>query len=279
MPELPEVEHVRRVLERIAVGHTITRAEAARDHIVFEDRSPQWVTKRLRHRRVQAAHRHGKYAWLELDEGPSVILHLGMTGTVRYPGDRPLLLASSPAEEDQSWPPRFTKLVMTFDDDVEVAVTNARRLGRILFRDDPRAEDPIGKLGFDALTELPTVSDFAALLERRGRAVVKSLLLDQSFAAGVGNWIADEVLYQARIDPRRPVASLTEDEAKRMRRAIGHITTKAVEADARKDALPRTWLFHRRWGRKPNARTARGEKIEHLVIGGRSTAWVPTRQT
>ncbi|MCA9609923.1 MAG: hypothetical protein KC619_30210, partial [Myxococcales bacterium] len=160
----------------------------------------------------------------------------------------------------------------------ELAFTNARRLGRVLFREAPREEAPIGKLGFDPLTDLPSPAAFAQLLARRKRAVLKALLLDQGFSAGVGNWIADEVLYQAGLDPRRRVESLSAAETKRLRAKLKHVIDTAVRVDARKDAFPKRWLFHHRWGKDAEARTAEGERIEHLEIGGRTTAWVPSRQ-
>ena len=107
---------------------------------------------------------------------------------------------------------------------------------------------------------------------------MKSLLLDQSFAAGVGNWIADEVLYQAGIDPRRRAPSLTDAEARRLRTRLAAIVTRAVDANADDARYPRSWLFHRRWGKHADARTTRGDRIEHLTIGGRTTAWVPAAQ-
>jgi formamidopyrimidine-DNA glycosylase len=107
---------------------------------------------------------------------------------------------------------------------------------------------------------------------------MKAVLLDQSFAAGVGNWIADEVLYQARIDPRRLGRSLSDAEGRRLRATLRSVLRTAVRARADSDRFPRTWLFHHRWGRNAEAVTARGEKIRHLTIGGRTTAWVPAVQ-
>ncbi len=107
---------------------------------------------------------------------------------------------------------------------------------------------------------------------------MKAVLLDQKFAAGVGNWIADEVLYQAKIDPRKYAHELTDDEARRVRTCLKRIITKAVDVNAEKARFPRTWLFHHRWGKNSDAKTARGEKIEHMTVGGRTTAWVPDRQ-
>ena len=106
---------------------------------------------------------------------------------------------------------------------------------------------------------------------------MKSVLLDQSFAAGVGNWIADEVLFQARLDPRRRANTLTRSEIGILRNALKRVVTKAVAVDADKTRFPRTWLFHQRWGKPSDARIG-GEPIEFLTLGGRTTAWVPTRQ-
>jgi formamidopyrimidine-DNA glycosylase len=104
------------------------------------------------------------------------------------------------------------------------------------------------------------------------------LLLDQSFAAGVGNWVADEVLYQARIDPRRRACELGADEVRALRRELRAVIQRAVAVDADKDRFPRTWLFHVRWGKNKNAQTADGYRIEHITVGGRTTAYVPQVQ-
>src|SRR5207249_1647043 len=121
---------------------------------------------------------------------------------------------------------------------------------------DPRAEPPISELGFDALWGLPPPARFAELLAERS-APIKAVLLDQSFAAGVGNWIADEVLYQARIAPSRRTRTLSRDEAARLRKALRSVLAVAVAAKADGDRFPRTWLFHHRWDRNAGAVTAR----------------------
>ena len=156
-------------------------------------------------------------------------------------------------------------------------MTNKPRRGRIRLRQDPEAEPPISRLGFDPLLDLPGPREFAALVD--GRTItLKGLLLDQGFAAGVGNWIADEVLFQARLDPRRRANSLEPEEIRRMRVKLGHVIRTAVRVDAEKSRFPRTWLFHRRWGKDASARTTAGHRIEHLTLSGRTTAWVPAVQ-
>lgn len=285
MPELPEVEHTRAMIERVAGGRVITRVRTAKDSIVMPD-GPTRVAHALRRKRVVRVERHGKLAWLVLEGGsqtpgessrarvPDLAFHLGMSGAWRFPEDAPLVLSSSPKEVDRSWPPRFWKIELTLDDGARLAMIDPRRLGRLWLRDGARAFAPAG---FDALLELPSASAFAARVAGR-RGAVKGLLLDQGFAAGVGNWIADEVLYQAGLDPRRDVRSLSPEEIERMRRTLKAVIRKAVKVDARKDRFPRSWLFHARWGKAVDARTHDGERIEHITVAGRTTAWVPSRQ-
>ena len=277
MPELPEVERGRRILERVAVGRRFTAVRCDRDAIVFDGVSPAAVERALRKALVTAARRYGKHLWLELDRRPWPLFHFGMTGAFRTPDEGPLPLASSRRQPDLEWPPRFTKIHLVLEDGGELAMTNARRLGRIRLRDDPEAEPPVSRLGFDPLLDPPSRHDFAALLRRR-RATLKGLLLDQSFAAGVGNWIADEVLYQAALDPRRRALDLSVAEAGRLIDRLRSVVRTAVAVDADKTRFPATWLFHHRWGRAEGATTARGEVVEFLHVAGRTTAWVPSRQ-
>ena len=264
MPELPEVERGRKVAELVALGRTIARVRCADDRIVFCDQAPRTVATRLRGRTVTAACRHGKQLWLEFDEGPALLLHFGMTGAVH---------GYTSSEER----PRFWKIELEFENGHRLAMPDPRRFGRIRLRDDPRNAPPISLLGFDPLLDPPTPRRFKELVGRRSISI-KGLLLDQSFCAGVGNWIADEILYQSGVAPQRPARSLTDDELKAVRRWLVSIIRKAVSVDSVSERFPRTWLFHHRWGRPEDALTARGESIEISTIAGRTTAWVPEVQ-
>jgi formamidopyrimidine-DNA glycosylase len=278
MPELPEAEAARRLAERLAVGRRITDVWCAVDPIVFERVSGRRFRAALVGRRVVGAHRHGKHTWLALDGRPWPCFHFGMSGGLhapRAPGVR--LVSHARREPDGDWPPRFTKFRLMFEDGGELAIADARRLGRIRLRDDPASEPPISLLGFDALLAVPPARELIAALASRS-APIKAVLLDQSFSAGVGNWIADEVLFQARIDPRRQARSLSAAEVSRLRAAIRHVVSTAVRLGSDSDRYPRTWLFHYRWGKDASATTARGQTIRHDTIGGRTTAWVPAVQ-
>jgi formamidopyrimidine-DNA glycosylase len=280
MPELPEVEAARRAAQMVAKGRRIVEAHVADDPIVFEGVAPARIRRALVGRRVEAVRRHGKHLWLELDRRPWPCLHFGMTGGIHLPSGRAVRLVSDGRVHRPDWPPRFTKLHLRFAGGGELALADGRRLGRIRLRRDPATEPPISTLGFDTLHELPTASRLHALLRERS-APIKAVLLDQSFAAGIGNWIADEVLYQAGIAPKRRARTLSAAEAGRLRAKIRSVIGLAVRAGSDSDRYPRWWLFHRRWGHRrggPPATTARGEHIRHETVGGRTTAWVPTVQ-
>ena len=278
MPELPEVEFARKLIDDRLVGHRIAHVWVADDPIVLEGVPPAVFASALTGATVEAASRRGKHLWLELDHRPWPTFHFGMTGAFRVAGVPPLQLESSAKAQPLDWPPKFTKLRLRMDDGTEVAMTNARRLGRIRLRQDPRSEPPIANLGLDPLVDRCSAAAVGKRLAKRSVAV-KVVLLDQSAFAGVGNWIADEVLYQAKIDPRRPACDLDAGEVKRLAAKIRAVIRTAVSVDARKDRFPKAWLFHQRWGKNTDARTRRGAPIEFITVAGRTTAWVPSEQS
>ena len=263
MPELPEVETVRRRLEKALRGRRFAHVQVVDDPLVYDAVTATAFARALRGRRVVAARRKGKHLWLELDRRPWPLFHFGMTGWIHV--DR--------GGEDR----RFTKLVLETDDGTRAVYTDPRRFGRIRLQDDPPAERPVAELGFDPLEGVPAPRDLHAALARR-HAPLKAVLLDQGVFAGVGNWVADEVLFQAGLRPQRPASSLSVAEVGALRRALLRIVQKAVAVGADDARFPASWLFHHRWGRRSDAYTSRGDRIVHETIGGRTTAWVPKRQ-
>ena len=223
-----------------------------------------------------------------------------MTGGVHVPQRPSVRLKSSRGAPPPGWPPRFVKLRLTFDDGGELAIADGRRLGRIRLRHDPRREPPLTGLGFDALRELPPPARFHELLTARA-SPIKAVLLDQSFAAGVGNWIADEVLYQARIAPNRPARSLRRQESARLRSPPPRSPLDGRARPRRQRPLPQDLAlppplgprparpnFHRRASplgddRRPHHRLGpitaeigghRRDSLRRFLNGGASPAWV-----
>lgn len=264
MPELPEVETSRREVLRASRGRLIRHVETIEDRIVYQGVEPRAVAKALAGRRILDLHRRGKHLWMELDKRPWPLFHFGMTGWLhvyRQEADRP----------------RFWKIEIVLDNGMRVALRDPRRLGRIRLRQDPLSEEPISRLGFDPLHNMAGLDFFGAEIGRR-KAPIKAILLDQSFSAGVGNWIADEVLYQSRIDPRRRGHQLSEKEIKSLRDKMISVIAHAVKVGSDDAKFPKDWLFHYRWGKAKGAKDGRGREIRFGSVGGRTTAWVPAVQ-
>jgi formamidopyrimidine-DNA glycosylase len=264
MPELPEVENARRRASRVLLGRRIARVATVEDRIVYAGVRPRDFAAALSGRRVERVGRKGKHLWLELDRRPWPLFHFGMTGSFE--------IYAQGRER-----PRFWKVELTTEEGVCLAMPDPRRFGRIRLQQEPERESPLRDLGFDPLLALPKAEALGAMLARR-RAPIKAVLLDQRVFAGVGNWIADEVLFQAGIRPHRPAADLKPREVRRLRSRLRAIVTRAVAVGADSDRFPRAWLFHHRWGKEEGAKTAHAERIVHETIGGRTTAWVPSRQ-
>jgi formamidopyrimidine-DNA glycosylase len=281
MPELPEVETVCRVMRHALQGKRITRVEVVADPIVFSGLAPRAIEKALLRRTVRAVGRHGKFFWLTLDgDAPTLFGHLGMSGWIRAIG-KPETRLQGHGEapfDDPKGRPRFLKLGLRAHDGSEIVLTDPRRLGRVWLGSSPAAEPRLKRLGPDAFDALPSASQLRALLARRSLPI-KAVLLDQGALAGIGNWVADEVLYQSRIAPKRSAASLTDAEVAALRRAIRAVLTRAVEVGAEHHRFPKSWLFPHRWGGSRGSASIAGQPIVREEVGGRTTAWVPSRQS
>lgn len=263
MPELPEVESARLQLQKAARGKLISAVDVKPDHLVFRYDSPAKLSRALTGRRVVGTGRRGKHFWAVLDKTPWPAFHFGMSGSLhvyRRIEDRPI-----------HW-----KMEWVLSDGTRLAWNDPRRFGRILLMEDPASHPTLSKLGFDVLVDLPSLSNFRKLLRARKRNL-KAILLDQTYFAGVGNWIADEVLYQAALSPRRLTTELSDEEIKTLRHQLKSVVQKAVSVNAESDLFPKRWLFHHRWSTRTK-RLPNGESMIRETIAGRTTAWIPEVQ-
>ncbi|KAJ3169843.1 hypothetical protein HDU88_000483 [Geranomyces variabilis] len=281
MPELPEVERARKLIHEAFVGQNISAVTTLVDDIVYSE-CTNVDFEGLNGRTLVDTGRRGKVFYLLMDVGPHPVLHLGMTGSVRIKGEAGLEYKDFSTAGDD-WPPKYTKFVLTFaPSGRELAFTDPRRLARIrLVGGDPLLERPINELGFDPSINMPELDAFAASLSSR-KCPIKALLLDQKFSAGVGNWVADEVLYQAKIHPGTFAAALTDEEVAALHRELHNVIATAVAVNADSAKFPEGWLFHQRWGKGRTATRAGtmpdGSAIVFVTVGGRTSAVVPSRQ-
>ncbi|NND03362.1 MAG: bifunctional DNA-formamidopyrimidine glycosylase/DNA-(apurinic or apyrimidinic site) lyase [Acidimicrobiia bacterium] len=212
MPELPEVESTRLALVPDLEGKVITRVDVARDRMVRRQENPADFAARLSGRRIVRLWRHGKFLMADVGDfadDPEYIwvTHLGMSGRIQV----------ATAEEHVV---KHTNVLVELNDGTQFRFVDPRTFGFVAaWTPEELAATSIGRLGPDALTDLPRSSSLAAALAGRS-APIKALLLDQNVIAGVGNIYADESLHRAGISPHREGGSLTGDELKRLRRGI-----------------------------------------------------------
>lgn len=279
MPELPEVETVRRIFDRVLTGRKLSEVEVAPDEIVLQGVPSEVVAAHLGGRIVTGTGRKGKYWWIELDEKPMLFGHLGMAGWVREIGADTIRLrehGQAPLDEP-SGRPKFLKLRLRTDEGREAVMTDGRRLARLWLGASPEEDPRVSALGPDSWTELPAADDLHRMLVKR-KAPLKAILLDQKVFAGVGNWIADEAMYHASLAPGRLGTSLSLPEVEVLREKLWQIVDLAVSVGANSEQFPESWMFHHRWGGGKGVDLIEGEAIRRDTIGGRTTAWVPTRQ-
>jgi formamidopyrimidine-DNA glycosylase len=270
MPELPEVETARRLIADLGLGRRIADVDDA-DTFVCRPHSPGELRAALTGRTLTAAHRRGKAMWCDTsggdgpDDGPTLGIHLGMSGRiVVVAADGWVAEGGDPPGRDAQ--PRkavWDRFTLEFADGGRLSLFDKRRLGRIQLNPD------IDALGPDA--GAVTQADFRALITA-GTIAVKARLLDQSRLAGVGNLLADEVLWQAKVPPATSVSRLQRKDADRLYRALRSVLASAA---ARGGAHTGDVIAARR----PGGTCPRcGHEMVHGTVGGRSTWWCSREQ-
>ena len=262
MPEILEVEAARSLIEARALGRAISGVEAPDAWYLKRGLTPRGVRRALPGRRLSAARRRGKLLLIDTDAGtgPTVGLHLGMSGRVIIDGEAagdPLVYASN--REVTQWH-RFT---LEFEDGGQLAMRDPRRLGAVELDPD---EDRLGVDAYDL-----TLPELRAVVSR-SRAPLKAVLMDQARIAGLGNLLVDETLWRAGLGPARPAMSLDAREQVRLRRAIG--TTLRV--------LGRRGGSHTgdlMASRVPGGHCPKdGAPLQRRTVGGRTTYSCPVHQ-
>ena len=217
-------------------------------------------------------------------------MHFGMTGWV-YLRHTPTAYSRRATKEDyplKDWPPKAWKFALTTDgpEPVEAAFVDTRRFARIRLIDCPdgdiRSVEPLSLNGPDPVIDKSTVTE-EWLRERLAKraAPIKAILLDQAFLSGVGNWVADEVLYHAGIHPEQRADTLPPDRVAKLHAALRMVTQTAVDLLADSTKFPDDWLMRYRWdkGKKDAVnKTADGSRITFVTVGGRTSAVVESRQ-
>ncbi len=258
MPELPEVEVYRRFFDEHATGRAVRSVDVP-DPAIVRNASPEDLRQALAGRTFEEPRRRGKWLLCPVG-GPVLLFHFGMTGDLVWSGDEP--------ERH-----RHDRLVIVLEDG-ELRYRNLRRLGGVwLARDHGELQASLADLGPDAL-EVDRAEFLVRLSRRRGG--VKAALMDQSFVAGVGNLLADEILWQARLHPRRRIEDLDAAGRSLLHRTMHRVLRTAVERFDYLETRTR-WLNHVRGlpgARCPRCRTP----LARETVAGRTTYLCPVCQ-
>ena len=271
MPELPEVETARKLIAERALNRTIVAVDDT-DSYVCRPHAPGQIRDALLGRQLIAAHRRGKTMWCETsgldgsaENGPDLGLHLGMAGriVVESPGLETAWGGEPFRRDAQPARAQWDRFRLDFADGGSLVLFDKRRLSRVWLNPG------LAALGPDAGTV--SEAEFRDLV-RRGTVAVKARLLDQSMLAGVGNLLADEVLWQARISPQAPAGSLSRPAVNRLYQSLraalesaevngGVHTGEVIAARRRGGVCPRC-----------------GAPMRQGVVGGRTTWWCSREQ-
>ena len=275
MPELPEVETIRRGLAAKLEGRRLARVELRRPDLRIP--FPPDFAARLVGRRVEHVGRRAKYLVVHLDDGTVLIAHLGMSGR--------MLVAPAPAPE----PGPHDHVLIETDDGTAVTYQDHRRFGLMTLCDEESlaAHPLLRDLGPEPLGNDFNGPRLSAALAGR-RTPIKAALLDQKVVAGIGNIYACEALYRARISPRRLARSVAGARAERLVVAVRAVLEDAiaaggsslrdyVQADGELGYFQHAWAVYGREG-EPCPDCACGAAVRRIAQGGRSTFYCPARQ-
>lgn len=244
--------------------------------------------------------RKGKQLWIELgsekvptekeEDKLALLLHFGMTGSIVIQNEKIPCYKAFHVVENETWPPKFAKLELILNDDentskepIRVVLCDPRRLGYIKLRINPRNTSPIQSLAYDPLNEvLPPITVLKEQFFKKSQTNIKTLLLNQEKVfCGIGNYLADEILYQSKIHPLTVASEINEAGTTMMIEKMKYILQTAVDCNADYEDFPKDWIFHYRWEKgKPEGirHMPNGNPITYETINGRTTAIVLKEQ-
>ncbi|CZS96623.1 related to formamidopyrimidine-DNA glycosylase [Rhynchosporium graminicola] len=292
MPEIAEVARIVSYIKKSLVGKTLSVVKAQEDANVFGKvgTSAAEFQKSLTGKKVLGAGQQGKYFWMIMSSPPHPVFHFGMTGWFHIRGKHTAYYRPKETEkaEEEVWPPKFWKFSVETDSDpkVEAAFTDPRRFARIRLVDcdgkDIRKTSPLKENGPDPVIDKEVLTE-DWLLEKMGKrhVPVKAFMLDQANISGIGNWVGDEIMYQAKLHPEQYTDTFSANQVKQLHVSMRYVCQTAVDALADSSKFPEDWLFKHRWGKgKKDAATTlpNGAKITFLTVGGRTSCVVPSVQ-
>ena len=269
MPELPEVENIRRELDLSVAGKEIEACKVLRSSVIRNTEACYFEAV-MRSNAIERFERRGKYLLGAMRTGHMLVVHLGMTGQLYL------------SESNQQLK-KHTHIIWFLKDQQEMRFTDVRRFGGVYLLDsgDPASIPGLRTMGPEPLAEDFTLTDFQMLFKKKKSGAIKRWLLDQSFIAGIGNIYADESLFAARIHPERSIHTLTKDEVDRLYSAIRDVLNQAIEqggssisdyinARGQKGGFQES---HKVYGKKDVPCSVCGQPLRGCKVAGRTTTY------
>ncbi|WJI09982.1 Fpg/Nei family DNA glycosylase [Methanobacterium sp. CWC-01] len=257
MPELPSVEIFKRYFDQHALNQVIKKVEVCSPELVV-DVNPRKLEISLEGQEFVSSRRYGKYLFSRLDNDFYLIMHFGMTGYLYY------------FQEKSS---KYVRLLVSFQNGSHLAFDDARKFGKLGLTSDPEEFIARKGLGEDALEiEFKT---FQELFKNR-RGMIKPLLLNQNFIAGIGNLYADEILYQCGLHPETHADQLGKTDLHTLYYQMRRVLEKAIQYQDSPRDFPDSYLLSHRY---PGGECPEGGALEVKKVGGRTTYYCPERQT
>lgn len=293
MPEIAEVARTVHYVKKLLVGKTISKVVATDDNNVFGKvgTSAAEFQKHMTGKKVVDAGQQGKYFWMIMSSPPHPVMHFGMSGWLKFKDEHTYYYQPKSGEEQEPWPPKFMKFLLETkpengQEKVEAAFVDMRRFARVRLVDCDASQirhvTPLKENGPDPVIDKDIVT--VAWLKEKCNAKkvpIKAMLLDQANISGIGNWVGDEIMYNAKMHPEQYANTLSDEQINQLHKSIHYVCSTAVDLLAESDKFPDDWLFKHRWGKgKKNASNTlpNGEKIAFLTVGGRTSAVVPSIQ-
>jgi formamidopyrimidine-DNA glycosylase len=263
MPELGEVEWERRKWNP-GVGAKILRVHLHASKRIFRGTDTRALVRYLEGARLLTSEARGKRMLFRFSESNWLGIHLGMTGSLRI--------------EDPAFLARKHDHLVLRQEKRSLVLRDSRQFGRVRFHHGPDAPEWWTDGIPEIVSKAFSFAFFERFIARHGRAPIKAVVLRQEGFSGIGNWMADEILWRAHIFPARRAGKLSENERKALWRETRLVARQSLKILGNDDShLPRNWLIHERWSRSgvcPKHRTA----LQRATIGGRTTAWCPKCQ-
>ena len=263
MPELPDVETMRRYLQATSLHQEIEGLRFDGGQLLDET-SPEELEEMVLGRAFASTRRHGKYLFVALEgEGRGfLVLHFGMTGDLAY-------------FKDMREEPEYTRVLFCFANGYHLAYISLRKLGEVNLAEDVEAFVDEKGLGPDALDPDLDLEAFRALVDDR-RVMAKAFFLDQHAIAGVGNVYADQILFQTCVHPRTKLSNLGERTLEALYHTLKDVLREAIEHQAHPDRFPESFIVPRRHegGQCPRC----GAELERVKVSSRTSYYCPRCQ-